>query len=296
MRNSRFLCVWTWCGKRRTSIDQSGFVHSKEMHKQFLCMPRFPIFKKTQLRWSSQQLAPKARCSKASVATISCCWIRIWTNLRVKPLIPCVRPSGKKWCLTTNDGWGRWDRPEDCTALNLGLRYRIIGRLSEANLLRKTMENPALRVPFFPSYTSFVLSSIDFPALSTAVRSTKPQPWWFRQPTALPSTTLDFQPSAPRKALYPEVSHRQVRLLTAAHFFTIVPLHEVRGRMARYLRAAHSMLHVEGLLWSQKFSISNQVAQLKTRIWMNQQKHTETHCHRWRIAEACAWSKLPGPW
>jgi len=50
------------------------------------------------------------------------------------------------------------------------------------------------------------------------------------------------------KALYPEVSHRQVRLLTAAHFFTIVPLHEVRGRMARYLRAAHSMLHVEGLL------------------------------------------------
>lgn len=52
-----------------------------------------------------------------------------------------------------------------------------------------------------------------------------------------------------RKALYPEVSHRQVRLLTAAHFFTIVPLHEVRGRMARYLRAAHSMLHVEGLLW-----------------------------------------------
>ena len=47
---------------------------------------------------------------------------------------------------------------------------------------------------------------------------------------------------------YPDVSHRQVRLLTAAHFFTIVPLHEVRSRMARYLRTAHSMLHVEGLL------------------------------------------------
>ncbi|CAE7511830.1 unnamed protein product [Symbiodinium pilosum] len=47
---------------------------------------------------------------------------------------------------------------------------------------------------------------------------------------------------------YPDVSHRQVRLLTASHFFTIVPLHEVRSRMARYLRTAHSMLHVEGLL------------------------------------------------
>ena len=45
-----------------------------------------------------------------------------------------------------------------------------------------------------------------------------------------------------------EVSHRQVRLLTAAHFFTIVPLHEVRSRMVRYLRTAYSMLHVEGLL------------------------------------------------
>ncbi|CAK9073303.1 unnamed protein product [Durusdinium trenchii] len=38
------------------------------------------------------------------------------------------------------------------------------------------------------------------------------------------------------KELYPEVSHRQVRLLTASHFFTIVPLHEIRSRMARYLR------------------------------------------------------------
>ena len=103
------------------------------------------------------------------------------------------------------------------------------------------MENhgkPSSQSTFFPIvFSSFVLSSIDFPALSTAVSPRQPscpaQPW---------------KPSAPRKALYPEVSHRQVRLLTAAHFFTIVPLHEVRGRMARYLRAAHSMLHVEGLL------------------------------------------------
>jgi len=48
--------------------------------------------------------------------------------------------------------------------------------------------------------------------------------------------------------LYPDVSHRDVRLHTAAHFFTIVPLHEVRSRMARFLRASHSMLLVEGLL------------------------------------------------
>eukprot|EP00931_Biecheleriopsis_adriatica_P074699 TRINITY_DN48704_c0_g1_i1.p1 TRINITY_DN48704_c0_g1~~TRINITY_DN48704_c0_g1_i1.p1 ORF type:complete len:791 (-),score=143.38 TRINITY_DN48704_c0_g1_i1:120-2492(-) len=50
------------------------------------------------------------------------------------------------------------------------------------------------------------------------------------------------------KTLYPKVSHRHVRLLTAAHFFTIVPLHEVKSRMVRYLRTSHSMLHVEGLL------------------------------------------------
>lgn len=48
--------------------------------------------------------------------------------------------------------------------------------------------------------------------------------------------------------LYPTVSHRDVRLHTAAHFFGIVPLHEVRARMLRYVRASHSMLHVEGLL------------------------------------------------
>ena len=132
-------------------INQDSSTPKKCISNYYVC-PDSRSFFKTQLRWSSQQLAPKARCSKASVATISCCWIRIWTNLRVKPLIPCARPSGKKWCLTTNDGWERWDRPEDCTALNLGLRYRIIGRLSEANLLWKTMENPALRVPFFPSF------------------------------------------------------------------------------------------------------------------------------------------------
>jgi len=49
-------------------------------------------------------------------------------------------------------------------------------------------------------------------------------------------------------ALYPEISHRDVRLHTAAHFFTIVPLHEVRSRMARYLRVSFSMLAVEGLM------------------------------------------------
>mmetsp|Transcript_57738 Transcript_57738/g.171793 ORF Transcript_57738/g.171793 Transcript_57738/m.171793 type:complete len:774 (-) Transcript_57738:228-2549(-) len=48
--------------------------------------------------------------------------------------------------------------------------------------------------------------------------------------------------------LYPGILHRDVRLHTAAHFFTIVPLHEVRSRMARYLRASHSMLLVEGLM------------------------------------------------
>jgi aminoglycoside phosphotransferase (APT) family kinase protein len=48
--------------------------------------------------------------------------------------------------------------------------------------------------------------------------------------------------------LYPEISHRDVRLHTAAHFFTIVPLHEVRERMLRYLRQSYSMLLVEGLL------------------------------------------------
>jgi hypothetical protein len=48
--------------------------------------------------------------------------------------------------------------------------------------------------------------------------------------------------------LYPEISHRNVRLHTASHFFAIVPLHEVRSRMVRYLRTSHSMLVVEGLM------------------------------------------------
>jgi hypothetical protein len=48
--------------------------------------------------------------------------------------------------------------------------------------------------------------------------------------------------------LYPQISHRNVRLHTASHFFAIVPLHEVRSRMVRYLRTSHSMLLVEGLM------------------------------------------------
>merc|ERR550525_399680 len=50
------------------------------------------------------------------------------------------------------------------------------------------------------------------------------------------------------KALYPNIVPRDVRLHTAAHFFSMLPLHEVRSRMARYLRTSHSMLLVEGLL------------------------------------------------
>jgi hypothetical protein len=48
--------------------------------------------------------------------------------------------------------------------------------------------------------------------------------------------------------LYPQISHRDVRLHTASHFFAIIPLHEVRTRMVRYLRTSNSMLLVEGLL------------------------------------------------
>ncbi|CAK0840843.1 unnamed protein product [Prorocentrum cordatum] len=48
--------------------------------------------------------------------------------------------------------------------------------------------------------------------------------------------------------LYPDISHRNVRLHTASHFFAIVPLHEVRSRMVRYLKTSHSMLLVEGLM------------------------------------------------
>mmetsp|Transcript_27759 Transcript_27759/g.74718 ORF Transcript_27759/g.74718 Transcript_27759/m.74718 type:complete len:818 (+) Transcript_27759:2-2455(+) len=47
---------------------------------------------------------------------------------------------------------------------------------------------------------------------------------------------------------YPRTAERDVRLLTAAHFFSIVPLHEERDHQERYLRASESMLVVEGLL------------------------------------------------
>jgi len=50
------------------------------------------------------------------------------------------------------------------------------------------------------------------------------------------------------RQLYPDINHRDVRLHTAAHFFAIVPLHEVRTRMMRYLRTSYSMLSVEGLM------------------------------------------------
>jgi len=50
------------------------------------------------------------------------------------------------------------------------------------------------------------------------------------------------------RTLYPDVSPRDIRLHTASHFFTIVPLHEVRSRMQRYLRTCNSMLSVEGLM------------------------------------------------
>ncbi|KAJ1622864.1 hypothetical protein T492DRAFT_1059114 [Pavlovales sp. CCMP2436] len=43
-------------------------------------------------------------------------------------------------------------------------------------------------------------------------------------------------------------AERDIRLLTAAHFFSIVPLHEEREHQERYLRASESMLVVEGLL------------------------------------------------
>jgi len=46
---------------------------------------------------------------------------------------------------------------------------------------------------------------------------------------------------------YPEVSLSDVRLLTAQHFFAIVPLHEVRARMRLYLRMAHALLVGEGM-------------------------------------------------
>lgn len=50
------------------------------------------------------------------------------------------------------------------------------------------------------------------------------------------------------RQLYPDISQRDLRLHTASHFFSLVPLHEVRSCMLRYLRTAFSMLSVEGLL------------------------------------------------
>lgn len=49
---------------------------------------------------------------------------------------------------------------------------------------------------------------------------------------------------------YPEVSASDVRLITAQHFFSIVPLHEVRSRMCLYLRMCHSLMLQEGLVRS----------------------------------------------
>jgi hypothetical protein len=49
-------------------------------------------------------------------------------------------------------------------------------------------------------------------------------------------------------ANYPEVSPSDVRLITAQHFFAIVPLHEVRSRMRLYLRMCHALLLQEGVV------------------------------------------------
>merc|ERR1712127_664813 len=50
------------------------------------------------------------------------------------------------------------------------------------------------------------------------------------------------------RRLYPDISQRDIRLHTASHFFSMIPLHEKRSRMLRYLRTSFSMLSVEGLL------------------------------------------------
>eukprot|EP00928_Gymnodinium_smaydae_P064124 TRINITY_DN4753_c0_g1_i1.p1 TRINITY_DN4753_c0_g1~~TRINITY_DN4753_c0_g1_i1.p1 ORF type:complete len:1179 (+),score=289.03 TRINITY_DN4753_c0_g1_i1:149-3685(+) len=47
---------------------------------------------------------------------------------------------------------------------------------------------------------------------------------------------------------YPKVSMRDIRLLTAQHYFGIVPLHEVRERQMKFLRQAQAILVVEGLI------------------------------------------------
>jgi len=45
---------------------------------------------------------------------------------------------------------------------------------------------------------------------------------------------------------YSNVRHADVCLLTASHYFSMVPLHEVRSRMQSYLRTAHVLL-MQGL-------------------------------------------------
>jgi hypothetical protein len=44
------------------------------------------------------------------------------------------------------------------------------------------------------------------------------------------------------------VSLRDVRLLTAVHFFSIVPLHDIREHQTTYLRMCESLLCDEGLI------------------------------------------------
>ena len=47
--------------------------------------------------------------------------------------------------------------------------------------------------------------------------------------------------------LYPSVNHRDVRILTAQHLFSILPLHECAARRRRFLRTAQGLADVEGL-------------------------------------------------
>lgn len=53
-------------------------------------------------------------------------------------------------------------------------------------------------------------------------------------------------------ANYPAVSPSDVRLITAQHFFAIVPLHEVRSRMCLYLRTARALMLQEGLVGTEE--------------------------------------------
>eukprot|EP00929_Paragymnodinium_shiwhaense_P040364 TRINITY_DN21091_c0_g1_i1.p1 TRINITY_DN21091_c0_g1~~TRINITY_DN21091_c0_g1_i1.p1 ORF type:complete len:835 (-),score=152.07 TRINITY_DN21091_c0_g1_i1:82-2586(-) len=49
---------------------------------------------------------------------------------------------------------------------------------------------------------------------------------------------------------YPEVQPSDVRLIAASHFFSLVPLHEVRSRMRFCLRAANALIQQEGITWA----------------------------------------------